>query len=198
MKKYLSLICVVFLFSFLAACDRTPRLSPLGEGAVILAFGDSITYGTGAGPGESYPEVLERLTGFRVVNAGVPGELSAAGVERLPGVLAEVQPDLVILCHGGNDVIQRLSPQDIEANIRAMVALAREAGAQVLLIGVPQPSLILQSIPLYERISWDMGVPIDKHVLPDVLRRQETKGDEIHPNAQGYAKMAETLAKLIR
>ncbi|KIH77197.1 hypothetical protein GFER_08670 [Geoalkalibacter ferrihydriticus DSM 17813] len=198
MKKIIALFYLTLFLSVLVACDRTPRLNPLPEDAVILAFGDSITFGTGAEEGEAYPEILARLTGYQVINAGVKGELSEEGVARLPGILAEAQPDLVIICHGGNDVIQRLSAQNIEANIRAMVELSREAGAQVLLIGVPQPSLILQSIPLYERISWDMGVPIDKHALPDVLRRNELQSDGIHPNAQGYAVLAETIAKRLR
>lgn len=193
MKKVLLLILP--LFALLAACDRTPRLAPLPEGAVILAFGDSLTYGTGADEGESYPAVLEKLTGYRVINAGVPGETTSDGVQRLPAVLAEVRPDLVILCHGGNDILQRRSAVELEANVRKMVELSRQAGAQVLLIGVPQPSMVLRTIPLYIRASWDLMVPLEEHLLPDILRENRLKSDTIHPNAAGYAVFAERIAE---
>lgn len=196
MKKTVGFVFLLVLFTLaLAGCDSTPRLTPLPEGAVILAFGDSLTYGTGAAEGEDYPSVLERLTGYRVVNAGVPGEITAQGLQRLPEVLAEVRPDLVILIHGGNDILQRRNADELEANIRAMIDLIRGSGAQVLLLGVPQPTLVVQSIPLYERISWDMKVPFDKHAVPDVLREKSLRSETVHPNAAGYAALAATIAK---
>ncbi|WP_305041015.1 arylesterase [Geoalkalibacter sp.] len=187
-----------FVLFVLVGCDSTPRLKPLPEAAVVLAFGDSLTYGTGAEEGESYPEVLERLIGNRVINAGVPGELTSDGVQRLPGVLAEVRPDLVILCHGGNDILQRRGAEELEANIRKMVELSLQSGAQVLLIGVPQPSMVLRTIPLYVRTSWDMKVPLEEHLLPDILRENSLKSDTIHPNAAGYAVFAERIAERLR
>jgi acyl-CoA thioesterase I len=193
--KWIFALLATLLSLSMVGCDRTPRLDPLPEDAVILAFGDSLTYGTSAGEGEDYPSVLARLTGYRVVNAGVPGEVTAQGVERLPDVLAEVQPDLVILMHGGNDILQRRSATELEANIRKMIDLSRQAGAQVFLLGVPQPTHVVQSIPLFENVSWDMMVPFDKHALPDVLRNKSFRSEDGHLNAEGYAALAATLAK---
>lgn len=196
MKKTIVFVTLLGLCILaLVGCDSTPRLTPLPEDAVILAFGDSLTFGTGAAEGEDYPSVLAQLTGYCVVNAGVPGEITAQGLQRLPEVLAEVRPDLVILCHGGNDVLQRRSAEELESNVRAMISLIRESGAQVLLLGVPQPTLVVQSIPLYERISWDMKVPFDKHAVPDVLREKSLRSETVHPNAAGYAALAATIAK---
>ena len=67
----------------------------------MLAFGDSLTAGFGAAAQQSYPEVLENLALLNIINAGVSGELSAAGLQRLPALLAQHQPKLVIICHAG-------------------------------------------------------------------------------------------------
>ena len=128
----------LFVLLLLAACDsEPPKIAKLPADGVVLAFGDSLTFGTGARAEASYPAVLEELIGRRVLRAGAPGEVTARGLARLPGVLRDSAPDLLILIHGGNDLLQRKSPERIAANLRAMVLLARERGVAVVLIGVP-------------------------------------------------------------
>ena len=107
------------LLAFLTACSSSqPGLSPLADDAVILAYGDSLTFGTGANSDtESYPAVLAQLTQRQVVNAGVPGEISSEGLDRLTTMLEQHQPDLVILCHGGNDLIRRLDKHQLKSNL---------------------------------------------------------------------------------
>jgi len=183
----------------LAACGGgAPALSPLAPGDRILAFGDSITHGTGAPPGQSYPEVLAALSGREVVRAGVPGELSAAGRERLPGVLARHQPALVILCHGGNDLLRRQSAEAAARNLEAMIARAREAGAEVVLLGVPKPGLLLRAAGFYRAIAEREGVVYEGEALADVLSDAALKADPVHPNAKGYRVLAERLHALLR
>jgi len=80
---------VALLVLFLAACDRAPTLPKLSSHDVIVAFGDSLTHGTGASDDTAYPAVLASLTRRTVINAGVPGDTTASGLQRLPGVLAE-------------------------------------------------------------------------------------------------------------
>ncbi len=88
-----------FLLLLLSACaEGPPGLTPLGENAVVLAFGDSLTRGTGAGEQQSYPAVLSELIDLRVVNEGKPGEISADGLSRLPALLERYEPDLLRAC----------------------------------------------------------------------------------------------------
>lgn len=183
----------------LAGCGRDKAaLDRLAADAVILAFGDSLTFGTGASTNQSYPAQLERLVGRKVVAAGVPGEVSAAGLARLPGVLEYVQPKLLILCHGGNDFLRRLDDAQVADNIRAMIRLARRHGAGVLLIGVPKPGFFPSAPGFYADIAAEFAVPYEETALKKILSDNALKSDLIHPNAAGYSMMAQALAELLK
>jgi lysophospholipase L1-like esterase len=183
----------------LAACgERTPALPRLDPGAVVLAFGDSLTYGTGAATPESYPAVLERLIGHKVVAAGVPGEVSASGLERLSEVLEQTQPKLLILCHGGNDFLRKLPEAQPAANVRAMVKLARDKGVDVVLVGVPKLGLTGSPAGFYADIAQEFRIPYEGGVLKSVLTDNELKSDWVHPNAKGYGRVAEAMAALLK
>lgn len=190
---------VALSLSVLAACsDAPPPLPRLGADDVVLAFGDSITYGTGAGPEESYPEVLSRLIGRRVVGAGVPGEVTANGLQRLPEVLDEVAPKLLLLCMGGNDMLRKVDPVAIESNLRTMVSMARDRGIAVVLIAVPKPALFGGNAGFYQAVARENDLPLEGDILKDILFDNEFKADPIHPNAKGYRRMAEAIADLLR
>lgn len=181
----------------LAACSQGPALPPLAPDAVILAFGDSLTRGTGASAGQSYPAVLAALTGRTVVNEGVPGEESDAGLARLPGVLDAVEPDLVIIGHGGNDMLRKRDPDLTAENLRRMIALAREHGASVVLLGIVKPGLFLSTHPMYRKLAEDLEVPLEDGSLATILADPRLKSDAIHPNASGYRIMAEALREIL-
>lgn len=195
MKRCFTLL-LVLLFT---ACDTDhPKLPRLSQEAVVLAFGDSLTYGTGAEEQDSYPAVLQRLISRTVVRAGVPGEVTAAGLARLPDALDEHVPKLLILCHGGNDFLRNLGEQQAAANIRAMITLAKAKGVAVVLVGVPKAGLLLSPPEFYEEIAQEFGIPYEAATLSDILMSRALKSDTVHPNAQGYRKLAEALAGLLR
>ena len=183
----------------LAGCgESVPALPKLAPSDVVLAFGDSITYGTGAQPGESYPEVLSTLIGREIVAAGEPGEQTAAGLERLDGVLDIYEPKIMLLCSGGNDMLRKVDQGVIETNLRRMIDNARSRGVAVVLIGVPKPALFGGTADFYERIAEDLSLPFEGEILNDILKDNEYKSDPIHPNARGYRVLAQALAELLR
>jgi len=182
----------------LSACSGPADLSPLSPGAKIVAFGDSLTFGTGVNPENSYPAVLAKLTGFNVIKSGVPGEVSAAGLQRLSKVLADESPDLVVICHGGNDVLRRLSAAKTEQNLRAMITLVRNSGAEVVLVAVPKLGLFPSVWDYYEKIAEELNVPVEFDVISDLQRDPTMKSDQVHFNRAGYRLMAEAVADLLK
>jgi lysophospholipase L1-like esterase len=184
----------------LAACG--PR-KPLGRvvpaGATVLALGDSLTHGTGATPETSYPSVLAGLSGWQVINAGVPGDTSAQALQRLPALLQQHQPALVLVSIGGNDLLRRLPEADTRANLQRICELARDAGAQVLLLALPRPSVAaafigsLSDHPIYAEVSAALKVPLHAQGWAGVLADEALRADPIHANARGYAQMARAV-----
>jgi lysophospholipase L1-like esterase len=182
----------------LAGCSEKPgQLPQLAADDTILAFGDSLTHGTGANPGEGYPEILAMLTGRRVINAGVPGETTADALARLPRTLEETSPDLVVLCIGGNDFLRKLDPAQTRSNLERMIQMVRAANVPVVLVAVPKPALFSGSDPVYRELATEFKLPLENGIVNEVLRDGELKSDPIHPNAAGYRKIAQALAELL-
>ena len=194
--KYL--ITWLILAVLLSGCgDSSLQIEPLPYDGTILSFGDSLTYGTGVKRQESYPSVLQELTGRTVVNAGVPGELTAEGLKRLPGLLDKHQPDLLILIHGGNDMLRKKSLEKAVDNLRQMIEISRSKNVPVVMMAVPNPTLILSPADFYEELAEEMKVPIEVDAIADVLQYPSNKSDAVHPNAKGYRIMAESIYELL-
>ncbi|MBI5275953.1 MAG: arylesterase [Burkholderiales bacterium] len=188
----------------LAACGRKARLPALPAGATVLALGDSLTFGTGTLPDKSYPAVLAAITGWNVVNAGVPGDVSARALARLPGLLQEHSPKLVLVSIGGNDFLRRMPSAETRANIRAICQQASAAGAQVVLIAVPEVSAVAAAVrslgdhAIFKEIAADLKLPLHPSGWAKVLSDPALKSDTIHANAQGYEAFARKLAETLR
>jgi len=188
-----------FIFLLLTACGKTePVFEKLSSDAVILSFGDSLTYGTGASQNADYPSILSQLSSHEVINAGIPGEISRDGLNRLPSVLDEYQPDLLILIHGGNDILRKIPQKQTSDNLIEMISLAKQQNIKVVMLGVPELGLfLLSSSELYQQVAKAQKVPIDLETLPEILGDKKMKSDTIHPNDKGYKLMAENIFKLL-
>ena len=196
MKKLFYIYCCIFFL--LAGCSDEIALPKLSTGAVILAFGDSLTYGNGATTEESYPAVLEKLSSRKVINAGISGEESGSGLKRLPGLLEQHKPQLMILCHGGNDFLRKKDMGKMESNLRTMINLAESKDIPVVLLGVPRPGLFLSSADIYQKIAESSNVVFIEDLVADVLSDSSLKSDTVHPNKDGYRVMAETIYSVLK
>jgi len=198
MNRNIFIIIMLFFFSLLfAGCDAGPKIAPLDQDSVILAFGDSLTRGTGAAKEQSYPAALGHMLGHNIINLGIPGEVTSRGLERLRAVLDEYNPSLVLLCHGGNDFLRRHNQDETIRNLRSMIGLIREKGADVILIGVPKLGFGLGVPKFYAAIAEDNQIPYEGDILLDLLGDNDMKSDSIHPNATGYRLMAKAVYDVI-
>ncbi|MFT6925583.1 MAG: acyl-CoA thioesterase-1 [Psychromonas sp.] len=186
------------VLAFLLSCSEpTIMLTPLSQEQPILAFGDSLTFGYGASTTQSYPAQLSELINISIINAGINGELSRDGLARLDALLALHKPQLLLLCHGANDMIQKRDLTLMAENLKEMIGLARERKIQVVLIAVPRPGLILSPFAQYQQVADDMRVVIENDIITDTLQQPKYHSDLIHPNGLGYQQIAQAIANLL-
>jgi len=172
------------------------------HGTAIIAFGDSLTAGYGAQPGEDYPARLAAATGQPIVNAGVSGDTTESALARIDRDVVSRNARVVIVGLGGNDYLQGVSIGSTETNLRAIVHKIQASGAMVVLLGFRFPSLNANYETMYERVAKEEGCLLIDRVLAGILTDPSLKSDAIHPNAKGYQLMAGRIAgplgKLIR
>ncbi|MEH6579419.1 MAG: GDSL-type esterase/lipase family protein [Amphritea sp.] len=181
----------------LAGCSE-PKLSPLSENGTILAFGDSLTVGVGTSPNNSYPAILAELTGRQVINAGISGEMTSAGLPRFKGLLEQSTPDIIILLEGGNDILRNGNLTTTRQNISEMIRLAHSRDIDVVLIGVPEKKLFSDSAPFYTELAETYDVVFADEIIAKLLRTPAYKSDAIHFNQPGYQKLAQHIYQLLQ
>lgn len=164
------------------------------KGSSIIAFGDSLTAGYGAGSGEDYPSRLSATIGSQVINAGVSGDTTDSALIRLDQDVLARDPRIVIVGLGGNDFLRRSDISVTEANLRRVVKQIQDRGAMVILLGFTFPSLGPSYEAMYERVAKDEGCLLVPDLLDGILSDESLRSDAIHPNGRGYAMMAERIA----
>lgn len=194
-RKGLLFVC---MFCLVACSDNSPKLSPLPQDAIIVALGDSLTKGVGAPIGLSYPDVLSRLIKRRVVNAGVSGDTTKEGMNRLPDLINEYDPKLVIVSLGGNDLLRRVPNAQIEDHLKQIIGLLQKDKIQILLLAPPKPNLSLSAPNFYNKLGEKYHIIVNTKLLPGLLSSREYKSDAIHLNEQGYKQLAEGIDKILK
>ena len=194
-RRRAALFAIALAAVAIGGCGH-PRESPLPAGSVVLVLGDSITAGYGVEPQQAWPAQLAERTGWRVVAAGVSGDLTDGGRARLPALLDEHAPSLVVIELGGNDLLRRVPAADIVANLEAMIEAARARGAKVVLMAAPQPNAIgalagLSPAAFYRDLAQRRKISLIEKALPAVLSDARLKLDMLHPTAEGHRVLAE-------
>lgn len=198
-------VALVVLVLVLAACgQQEPHHRALPAGSTVLAFGDSVTFGIGAGRGEDYPTLLAEATGWKVINAGISGDTARNARHRLAELLQRYQPQLVIIELGGNDFLRRFPDSQVQADLLAMLQESLEVGAATVLVAVPRLSLLragmdaLDDSPIYAELAETTGVHLVENVFSEVISNPELRADKVHPNAQGYIAFTAGLLASLR
>ncbi len=189
------------------ALPTTPAKAPVVDAPVILALGDSLTAGLGLAQSQAWPTLLQaRLDAaglrYRVVNAGVSGDTSAAGLARLDWQLSQ-KPAIVILELGANDGLRGLPVEHTRDNLAQIVRRCQAAGARVLLAGmqIPPnmgPDYTAAFRDIFPALAWVFSVPLIPFLLAGVAGDARlNQADGIHPTAEGQQIVAETVWKAL-
>ncbi len=208
----------------LAGCDAPPTANtvapatnvvaevaaPQGPERLVLAFGDSLYAGYGLDRGQSLPDALQsrlRRAGInaRLVNAGVSGDTTAAGRQRLAFALDNLdrKPDLVLLGLGGNDVLRQLPPAETRRNLVAMLDELKRREIPVLLTGMQAPPNLGPEFGKAFNTIWpDLARDYDANLYPFILdgvigNPALMLPDRVHPNATGVNRIADRLTPLV-
>jgi len=165
------------------ACrERSPQ-------PVVVAFGDSLVQGLGATTPGGFVSHLAEQSGVPIINLGRGGDTTETAKSRVSGALA-LKPAIAIILLGGNDALRRTPPSTTEANLDEIVGQFKDAGAEVVLLGV-MGDLFNDPYPaMFERLAERHGTEYVPNVLQGLLGRKEYMSDAIHPNEAGHQYIA--------
>ncbi len=221
MRGAASIACVLAFLVVAASCGRkatSPDKAPQSvapatvapaaaerrdRGPLVVFLGDSLTAGYGLSQEEAFPSRLGSLLRdeghpVRVVNAGVSGDTSAGGLQRIDWLLRQ-EPDVVVIELGANDGLRGLDPEQTASNLRALIARVRSAGARTLLVGIKLPpnygtEFTSRFEAIYPALALETGVALVPFLLEGVAGDPSLNlGDGIHPTAEGQMRAARNV-----
>jgi len=172
------------------------NLPPTADGPWV-AFGDSLTEGYGASPGNDYPSLLGKRLGIDIQNLGKTGETSEDGLNRVDAVVA-LKPRVALICFGGNDALQGRAVSQTTANLAQIIDRLHGEGSFVVLIGIRSASLRDRNESHYKELAREKEVLYVPDMLQGLAFKPIYMSDAIHPNDAGYGRIAERLDKALK
>jgi len=169
---------------------------PSGEN--IICFGDSLTYGTGASSGMDYPTQLSKMIGKPIINAGIPGNTTSDGLQRLKDDVLSQSPKIVMITLGGNDLKNGMSKDAAFSNLNKIIRQIQEKGALVIIGGVDIPFMGRGFGKAYQDLAKETGAVLIPNVLEGIMGKSDLMSDSIHPNDKGYTLMAQKFYKAVQ
>lgn len=202
MKKMFKYFSLLSFFIILTACSQQ-KLTFIGPSDKIVALGDSLTFGYGASPEESYPAILAKNTGRVVINEGINGDTTTGGLNRVQEIIDRENPVLIILSLGGNDMLRKVPEDKIIDNLNKTIDIILQSGIEVVLLAEPKPSAVgvaigLSDAEFYLRIAKDKNIPVIEDTFSEYLSKEDLKSDLIHLNNKGYALVAKDIEDFLR
>jgi len=217
---YRDILTILFLVGLCLSCggtkakksDTEPSDSTVSPGRdlrpVIVAFGDSLTAGAGVDPDKNYPAKLQAKIDsagyrYRVVNAGVSGDISSQGLDRVESV-ASLYPAVVIIEFGANDGLRGLPSETIRRNLASIIQRLQSVGAKIVLAGMEiPPNYGPQYTSSFRDIFPSLAKEYRTSLIPFFLEKvgghpELNQEDGIHPTAQGYGIVVENVWKVLR
>jgi acyl-CoA thioesterase I len=171
--------------------NAPPRPGP------IVALGDSLTQGVGAPSNQSYPDQLAAMLGRPVINAGVGGDTVAQAAERVDRDVLTCRPAIVIVLLGGNDLLHQDGLDQAFAALEQVIRRIQGQGAMVVLVGISDLMLAGGLEGRYKKVAEQTGALYVPNILGGIFTRRSLMSDQVHPNAQGYRRMAQKIAKAL-
>ncbi|MDK2124247.1 arylesterase [Parachitinimonas caeni] len=200
-QQSLGVICLAWA---LAAGATEPTQSSMtlvaaktSHEAKILVFGDSLSAGYGIRVEQSWPALVQQQLGpkVQVINASQSGETTAGGLTRLPALLAEHKPSIVIIELGANDGLRGLPIDAARANLDRMITLSRDTGARVLLLAMRLPpnfgpAYTAKFRNMYDQLATQHKLPPPPFLLDGLADRPDQfQADQLHPTAQAQPQL---------
>ena len=197
MNKYFWVLIIIFSAGWFLFGGKTEIKNLGNSGQTVVAFGDSLTAGYGAGKDKAYPAVLGRMINRPVVNLGLSGDTAAKAPARLPQVL-QANPYMVLIEFGGNDYMRSVPFEETEQAIRQIVDEVQSAGAIAVLVDTGGYPGMSRYTKLYKQIAKEKQALFVPGILDGIFGKSKYKADPIHPNAAGYEIVAQKVHKAIK
>jgi len=191
--KYIFIILSIFL----AGCFKPEIRNINAQGPNIICFGDSITFGYGANPGEDYPTALAKLVKLPVINAGVDGDTSFAALKRLDQDVLSKHPRLVIVEFCGNDFLKKIPRENTVENLAQIIERIQEKGAMVALVDISAGIFFQEYRQAFKRLAAQKKAIFIPVLLNKIITNPAMKSDFFHPNARGYQVIAKRIHQSI-
>ena len=197
-KAFLLAACQLLLAALIVGCEKKEIKNLNAQGKNIICFGDSITFGYGANPGEDYPSLLAKMIDIPVINAGIDGDTSTEGLKRVKSDVLDRDPLLVIIAFGGNDFLRRIPCEVTANNIREMIDKVQAGGAMVAIADISASVLLTEYRKAFYNVAQEKSAIYIPSIFSGIITNPNLKSDFIHPNSDGYKMIAQRVYRAIR